>query len=878
MMRVAIVGGGAAGVLAAVHLRRNNPGAQITLIDRSGRPGTGAAYGTNDPTHLLNVPAQRMSAWPDDPDHFCRWLEDRAVAPVESFAPRLAYGRYLREQLGAADVRIEIAEVVGLVPGAPVRISLNDGRSLSADNVVLASGRPEGGMPDSLERAFAPVLATGTEGKIVLDPWASGALEALSARRPASVLVIGSGLTGVDVALHLIARGAAVTLLSRHGALPRRFRATGAPVELPNVDALTADCSLEQLRSALAADLSRARSAGSDWRQVIDAVRPRTSRLWRSLGWEDQRRFLREDLRQWDVLRHRMPPTIADAVLRAVDCGRLAIEAGEVADVSLRSGGVELVVTTSDQSVRRRGDAVVVATGAAWDRRSLQRTALWSNLLTTNLASLHPCGVGVRLDADGYLIDGSGSTVRDIVCIGSIRQGEVWETTAIPEIRAQAAAIAELFTDDARGRPTAASRPIRSVPSRSSGAHASYAEGVRRLLAVQDGASVAFAAAVAEDPHHARAHIALAMIATERPDRAGGPDAVTGHLARARAALARASDEDRSHVEAIATWCEKGNAAGTDALIDHLERVPDDAVALLVLAPSIAFAGAGDALPDAWQYVERFTGVHGEAPWYLGLRAYGRTEQGLWYDAADLADAALELDPGNGNAAHALSHVHYETDAHGAGLKWLTDWIPGDGSTQRYLPHFQWHAALHELAIGDAAAAARRYAACLAPPHSKDVRCLVDAGSLAWRARLHPDWVTPPDPMAVLAEVGSLAYAPQTPFIAFHALLVLAAANDPAAIRAIEVPGATDAQATTLRLIGEGLISLTEGEPRAALDYLLESLAGLPSIGGSRVQQEVVLETALAAMLQLGAPGQAARLLSRHRAAPGPQVTRGAVN
>ena len=94
----------------------------------------------------------------------------------------------------------------------------------------------------------------------------------------------------------------------------------------------------------------------------------------------------------------------------------------------------------------------------------------------------------------------------------------------------------------------------------------------------------------------------------------------------------------------------------------------------------------------------------------------------------------------------------------------------------------------------------------------------------------------------------------------------------------MNVPGATDAQLTTLRLIGEGLIALTAGEPRAALDYLLESLGGLASIGGSRVQQEVILETALAAMLQLGAPGQAARLLSRHRAAPGPQVTRGAVN
>src|ERR1700722_19795008 len=128
MMRVAIVGGGAAGVLAAIHLRRSKPEAQITLIDASGRPGTGAAYGTNDPTHLLNVPAQRMSAWPDDPDHFCRWLEERAVSPVETFAAQPACFWYLREHLAGADVLIETAEVVGLVPGSPACMALNDGR------------------------------------------------------------------------------------------------------------------------------------------------------------------------------------------------------------------------------------------------------------------------------------------------------------------------------------------------------------------------------------------------------------------------------------------------------------------------------------------------------------------------------------------------------------------------------------------------------------------------------------------------------------------------------------------------------------------------------------------------------------------------------
>src|ERR1700751_3605604 len=111
MMRVAIVGGGAAGVLAAIHLRRRKPDAQITLIDASGCPGTGAAYGTNDPTHLLNVPAQRMSAWPDEPDPCGGGLDEGAVTPAESFAPRLAYGRYLRDQLAGADVRIQNAEV-----------------------------------------------------------------------------------------------------------------------------------------------------------------------------------------------------------------------------------------------------------------------------------------------------------------------------------------------------------------------------------------------------------------------------------------------------------------------------------------------------------------------------------------------------------------------------------------------------------------------------------------------------------------------------------------------------------------------------------------------------------------------------------------------
>ncbi|MGV7507481.1 hypothetical protein PJN21_29760, partial [Mycobacterium kansasii] len=78
----------------------------------------------------------------------------------------------------------------------------------------------------------------------------------------------------------------------------------------------------------------------------------------------------------------------------------------------------------------------------------------------SGVASMHPCGIGVRLDADGRLIDEAGATVQGIVCIGSIRQGEEWETTAIPEIRAQAAGLAQLLADDTSDRPVRAPRLI----------------------------------------------------------------------------------------------------------------------------------------------------------------------------------------------------------------------------------------------------------------------------------------------------------------------------------------------------------------------------------------------------------------------------------
>src|ERR1700761_2152280 len=75
-----IVGGGASGVLLAYQLlRRGGAAFRVTVIERRSEVGRGVAYHTGNPDHVLNVRAGNMSALPEDPDHFVRWLAGRDI-------------------------------------------------------------------------------------------------------------------------------------------------------------------------------------------------------------------------------------------------------------------------------------------------------------------------------------------------------------------------------------------------------------------------------------------------------------------------------------------------------------------------------------------------------------------------------------------------------------------------------------------------------------------------------------------------------------------------------------------------------------------------------------------------------------------------------
>ena len=81
----------------------------------------------------------------------------------------------------------------------------------------------------------------------------------------------------------------------------------------------------------------------------------------------------------------------------------------------------------------------------------------------------------------------------------------------------------------------------------------------------------------------------------------------------------------------------------------------------------------------------------------------------------------------------------------------MDDWVTGDGAATDSLSHFSWHAALHELSLGDLDAVRRRYDAQLRPEHGLGCRALVDTGSLLCRVGAHARAPTDVPDMAEVA-------------------------------------------------------------------------------------------------------------------------------
>lgn len=416
--RIAIIGGGFSGAMLAARLAEAGVGS--ALIDRTGSFGPGLAYSTPFEGHLLNVRANRMSAVEGRPDDFAYWLRDHAGwrSDPEGFAPRRFYGEYLQHRLNA--VRLAHPGLIELVTGEVQAIEadgvrLADGRRMEARAVVLATGNP------------APATAEGRSGRLLHDPWGPGALNKIGAED--AVVIVGSGLTMIDVALWLEANGRTgpIRVLSRRGLTPR---AHGVQHDLPTPPTAIL---LEGAPSERLAEARRLAGEGG-WRSVMEGLRPVTARLWSEADAPTRARWLRHLRPWWDVHRHRVAPEVQAAIDRLTAAGRLTVSAGRVERITADADGVSVRWRPRDGSAQPPiiGDWLIDCTGPGHDPA---KDPLTGALIKSGRARLDPLRIGLDVAADGRLIGADGAPDERLFVLGPPARAAFWETTAVPDIR-----------------------------------------------------------------------------------------------------------------------------------------------------------------------------------------------------------------------------------------------------------------------------------------------------------------------------------------------------------------------------------------------------------------------------------------------------------
>ncbi len=454
---IVIVGAGFSGLMTVIHLLQN-PSKDIflSLVNPKNSFARGIAYQAISRHHLLNVPAGKMSCFPDVPNHFLDWLSQKEpynaldrnlLATI--FVPRNLYGDYLENTWAEIlkntskefleifdDEVVDIQELVG----GQFQVCLKQGKTLQADKVVLAVGNEAPKNPPQLD---ANTLQSEMYFK---NPWHKTSVAGVSHLQ--NILLIGNGLTMVDVVLALEEQGfkGKIYSISPNGfqILPHRHNGTPYTKLLAEIPE-NLDLNIIQWFCLFRKHIRFVRQFGISAEPVIDSIRSISPKIWQKLSLEDKKRFMRHLRHLWGVARHRLPVYVYDTMQEKQRKGSLQIISGKIRQAQVQDKQVKIVYwdKKEQKEFEISVDRVINCTGPNTDI-SISENILIQNLYTKKMIEPDELSLGIRADEKGRIIS-KNQTNENLFTLGASMRALLWESTAVPELREQAQNLANMI-------------------------------------------------------------------------------------------------------------------------------------------------------------------------------------------------------------------------------------------------------------------------------------------------------------------------------------------------------------------------------------------------------------------------------------------------
>ena len=399
---------------------------------------------------------------------------------------------------------------------------------------------------------------------------------------------------------------------------------------------------------------------------------------------------------------------------------------------------------------------------------------------------------------------------------------------------------------------------------------------VRSLLLFAENVGDAWESTVIDDPAFALGHIGrayLRCLSSEAPDAA---EART--ILENLGDIHRLTDRERRHLDAAHAYA-AGDLHGSAARLDALTvEYPHDLLALAVGHQLDFFCGDATGLRDRpGRVLSSWDQAHPLFGFVLGMHAFGLEETNLYPQAETVGMRALDAEPRDVWAFHAVVHVHEMQGRVEAGLRFMDERRAHWSTGNFFVVHNAWHEALFRLEAGDVPGALGVYDTTLHHYRSTKVALeMLDATALLWR--MHLDGIDTGDRWSTLADAWA-EKADHQPWYAFndmHAAMAFAAADRLEDLRAVIArlrcyiataqPPVTNLSMTTdVGLpVCEAILAFAEGRYDDTVRAVHPIRRIVHRFGGSNAQRDVLARTLLEAAIR-GGDDALARALASER-------------